>query len=342
MILALVYFAKLGISNGTWSVFYETCQPKPQIDGQLLGPGKQLLLRLPICRLGSNEAVLDSLYANEIADALTWSWWVNALKIEFTFSEGLWRQDWLRWQLWWNELWLGLCKYIDLAEWWLKWHCNRHGWLIICYITSKNIESSSNCNRKSFWGDQVLHMGVRATKLLDWHLWDRTYNSWRPVQNRHVWFCRRKVDDLPQYASIFVKSKEQRSNFSHWAGKWRLTSLLQNALLQRRSDKLRFRTFHGRNSPFLSRKCLHWVFQCPNSFKCLAQEFVCNGYADCPGGEDESNCKATCDAPRYLTAVKTPTELKSRNFPYPYLGASKGSRKVLHIIFRSRRVCVYN
>lgn len=81
-------------------------------------------------------------------------------------------------------------------------------------------------------------------------------------------------------------------------------------------------------------------FQCPNSFKCLAQEFVCNGYADCPGGEDENNCKATCDAPRYLTATQTPTELKSRNFPYPYLGKSKFPKQFLNII-SGRGECAY-
>jgi len=61
-------------------------------------------------------------------------------------------------------------------------------------------------------------------------------------------------------------------------------------------------------------------FKCPNSFKCLASQFVCNGFSDCPGGEDELNCPVTCDAPRYLTAVRQPTQLKSRNFPYPWLG----------------------
>jgi hypothetical protein len=61
-------------------------------------------------------------------------------------------------------------------------------------------------------------------------------------------------------------------------------------------------------------------YKCEYQNKCIATEFLCNGFHDCENGDDENNCHSACDSPRYLTATTEESVLKSRNYPHPWLG----------------------
>ena len=65
---------------------------------------------------------------------------------------------------------------------------------------------------------------------------------------------------------------------------------------------------------------LIFIIKCKREDKCISKSFLCNGYENCDGGDDEENCINQCEVPRYTTATDEPQTLISRNYPGVWLG----------------------
>lgn len=63
----------------------------------------------------------------------------------------------------------------------------------------------------------------------------------------------------------------------------------------------------------LSDWCEDGQFVCGNSRSCINQDKVCNGYTDCPGGEDEKKCAALIEDDSALNYEETSTFAKDEN-----------------------------
>lgn len=61
--------------------------------------------------------------------------------------------------------------------------------------------------------------------------------------------------------------------------------------------------------------CEEGQFVCGNSRTCINQDKVCNGYTDCPGGEDEKKCAALIEDDSTLNYEETNTFAKDDNNP---------------------------
>lgn len=61
--------------------------------------------------------------------------------------------------------------------------------------------------------------------------------------------------------------------------------------------------------------CEEGQFVCGNSRTCINQDKVCNGYTDCPGGEDEKKCAALIEDDSTLNYEGTGTFAKDDNNP---------------------------
>ena len=68
---------------------------------------------------------------------------------------------------------------------------------------------------------------------------------------------------------------------------------------------------------------LIFIIKCKREDKCISKSFLCNGYENCDGGDDEENCINQCEVPRYTTATDEPQTLISRNYPGVWLGKIK-------------------
>ena len=72
---------------------------------------------------------------------------------------------------------------------------------------------------------------------------------------------------------------------------------------------------------------LIFIIKCKREDKCISKSFLCNGYENCDGGDDEENCINQCEVPRYTTATDEPQTLISRNYPGVWLGKILGGEK---------------
>ena len=71
---------------------------------------------------------------------------------------------------------------------------------------------------------------------------------------------------------------------------------------------------------FFIARGLIFIIKCKREDKCISKSFLCNGYENCDGGDDEENCINQCEVPRYTTATDEPQTLISRNYPGVWLG----------------------